>query len=45
MEEDAHLLVCWFHPGHEHPVPVHKLHKGVADGVAGSADPDGLHHP
>lgn len=44
MEKGTHLLVCWLHAGHEHPVPVHELHKRVADGVASPADPDGLHH-
>ena len=26
-------------------VPLHELLEGVSDGVAGSPDPDGLHHP
>lgn len=45
VQEDSHLLVGWLHPRHEHPVPVHELHKGVADGVPSPADADGLHHP
>lgn len=45
VREDSHLLVGWLHPRHEHPVAVHELHEGVADGVPGPADADGLHHP
>lgn len=45
VKEDSHLLVRWLHPRHEHPVAVHELHKGVADGVSSPADADGLHHP
>lgn len=45
VKEGSHLLVGRLHPRHEHPVPVHELHEGVADGVPGPADADGLHHP
>ena len=31
--------------GDEEPVSVDKLFEGVADGVAGPPDTDGLHHP
>lgn len=40
-----YLLVGWLHTGQQHSVPLHELHEAVADGVAGSADSDGLHHP
>lgn len=40
-----YLLVGRLHTGQQYSVPLHELHKAVADGVAGSADSDGLHHP
>lgn len=40
-----YLFVGWLHTGQQHSVPLHELHEAVADGVAGSADSDGLHHP
>lgn len=39
-----YLFVCWLDSRHEDPVPVHKLHKGVADGISGTAYPNSLHH-
>lgn len=39
-----YLFVCRLDSRHEDPVPVHKLHKGVADGISGTAYPNSLHH-
>lgn len=39
-----YLFVRWLDSRHEDPVPVYKLHKGVADGISGAAYPNGLHH-
>lgn len=38
------LYVSRFDSRHQDSVTVHKLRKGVSDGVAGPPDPDGLHH-
>lgn len=40
----ADLYVGRFDARHEDSVTIHKLSKGVSDGVPGSPDPDGLHH-
>lgn len=45
MSPALYLLVGWLHARQQHTVPLHKLYEAVADGVAGSSDSDGLHHP
>lgn len=44
MPPAPYLLVGRLHAGQQDSVPLHELHEAVADGVAGSADSDGLHH-
>lgn len=38
------LYVSRFDARHEDSVAVHKLAKGVSDGITGPPNPDGLHH-
>lgn len=40
----ADLKVSRFDARHQDPVALHKLHKGVSDGITSPSDPDGLHH-